>query len=305
MTTTQLPTARYRNVIYDSTRWSSIDLRAGDIVISTPPKAGTTWTQMLCALLVFDGAELPSPLEQLSPWVDMLNRPIDEVRSTLEAQPHRRIIKTHTPLDGLPWRDDVDYVVVGRDPRDIAISFDHHMANFDIGRFLELRATVADPAEVPPPPPHEPDPAERLRHFVDGDLGTGLLTLADVVDHLSTAWARRHQLNVHLLHYRDLKQDAAAELLRLGRRLRFALTPERAAALAGEASLERMRDKADEVVPSASQGLWRDPQRFIRTGGTGEWEPLMTAADRQRYEARLTALAADDELVRWLHHGSR
>src|SRR5262249_38699700 len=36
-------------------RWEGFEFRPGDIVISTPKKCGTTWTQMLCALLIFDG----------------------------------------------------------------------------------------------------------------------------------------------------------------------------------------------------------------------------------------------------------
>ncbi len=52
---------------------------------------------MLCALLIFDGPELPAPLDELSPWVDMCNQSIDSVRAKLSAQSHRRFIKTHTP----------------------------------------------------------------------------------------------------------------------------------------------------------------------------------------------------------------
>jgi aryl sulfotransferase len=120
--TTDSPRVRYHSIIADSARWNDFELRAGDIVITTPPKSGTTWTQMLCALLVFDGPAFPAPLEKLSPWLDMLNRPLDEVKALYGAQTHRRFIKTHTPLDGLPFRRDVNYVVVGRDPRDVAIS---------------------------------------------------------------------------------------------------------------------------------------------------------------------------------------
>src|SRR3712207_3557565 len=95
---------RYRSVVADSARWDRFDLRSGDIVISTPPKCGTTWTQALCAFLILGGPDLPAPLDQLSPWLDMQVRPIDEVRAELDAQQHRRFIKTHTPLDGLPLR---------------------------------------------------------------------------------------------------------------------------------------------------------------------------------------------------------
>jgi hypothetical protein len=37
---------RYRSWVYDSARWRHVRLRPGDIVISTPPKCGTTWTHM-------------------------------------------------------------------------------------------------------------------------------------------------------------------------------------------------------------------------------------------------------------------
>ena len=47
-----MPT-RYRSLISDSARWDGFEFRPGDIIISTPPKCGTTWMQMICALLVF------------------------------------------------------------------------------------------------------------------------------------------------------------------------------------------------------------------------------------------------------------
>src|SRR4051812_44551059 len=127
-------TVRYRSLISDNARWDGFTFRPSDIVISTPPKCGTTWTQMLCALLVFDGPDFPAPLSQISPWLDQSLRPLDEVYARYEAQRHRRFIKTHTPLDGVPMPDDVTYVVVGRDPRDVMISMEHHWANMDLER---------------------------------------------------------------------------------------------------------------------------------------------------------------------------
>ena len=49
----------YRTLIMDSTRWEGFEYRPGDIVISTPAKCGTTWTQMLVALMMFDGPTSP------------------------------------------------------------------------------------------------------------------------------------------------------------------------------------------------------------------------------------------------------
>ena len=92
---------RYRSLLADSARWDGFEFRAGDIVISTPAKCGTTWVQMLCALLIFDRPDFPAPLDELSPWVDMCNQSIASVRAKLAAQSHRRFIKTHLPVDAL------------------------------------------------------------------------------------------------------------------------------------------------------------------------------------------------------------
>src|SRR5579864_2036013 len=94
---------RYRSVVSDSERWDGFVFRDDDIVISTPPKCGTTWMQMICALLIFQDPALPLPLTELSPWLHMQTAPAADVIAALEAQQHRRFIKTHTPLDGVPF----------------------------------------------------------------------------------------------------------------------------------------------------------------------------------------------------------
>src|SRR6516162_10489900 len=142
--------------LQDSTRWSRFEFRPGDIVISTPPKCGTSWTQMLCGLLLFDGPDFPGSIDDLSPWLDLNFRTEDDVFAQLDAQQHRRFIKTHTPLDGIPVRDEVTYVVVGRDPRDAMVSFEYHIANVDFEKVANSFAAQGRLEELtsnPPPPP--------------------------------------------------------------------------------------------------------------------------------------------------------
>src|SRR6266487_1829618 len=117
---------RYEASMYDSNRWDGFEFRPGDIIISTPPKCGTTWTQMICGLLIFQTPDFDRPLAEITPWLDMQTRKLDEVFADLGAQAHRRFIKTHTPIDGLPQSDDVIYLCVGRDPRDVGVSMDNH-----------------------------------------------------------------------------------------------------------------------------------------------------------------------------------
>ena len=296
---------RYRSIVADSARWDGFPFRSDDIIISTPPKCGTTWMQMLCALLIFDGPDFPAPLDQLSPWMDMCNQSVADVWRTLAAQTHRRFIKTHTPLDGLPRRADVTYLVVGRDPRDVSISYEHHADNMDFDHFLELRAAAMgndDLADLPPRAPLPDDPVERFRQFVSDDTAGGPPNLAAVLHHLDTGWQRRADGNVALFHYADLQADLIGELQRLAGELGIPCSPERALALAPEASLTRMRERATELAPEISQANWKDPRSFFRSGGTGEWRARLTDADLAAYEARVAALATAD-LAAWIHGG--
>ncbi len=296
---------RYRSLVDDSARWDDFAFRPGDIVISTPKKCGTTWTQMFCALLIFDGPSFPGPLEQISPWLDMCNRPLDEVRSQLAAQTHRRFIKTHTPLDGLEVRDDVTYVVTGRDPRDVAVSFEHHAQNMDYEHFVELRADAIgndDLDELPPRPPAFAQPVDWFRWFVRDDALAGVPTLAGTLHHLDTAWRRRADPNIVLCHYADFTTDPIAELRRLAAALDIPLTPARAAALAPEAGIDQMREHAEDIAPAASQGNWKNPRAFFRAGGFGEWRAWLEPGDIEEYDARVAALAPP-ALAAWTHLG--
>ena len=98
---------RYQSFVSDNARWDGFVFRPGDIIISTPPKCGTTWTQMICAMLIFQTPELPSTLDLISPWMEIRLRRRKDVHDLYDAQTHRRFIKSHTPLDGLPV-DDLD-----------------------------------------------------------------------------------------------------------------------------------------------------------------------------------------------------
>jgi hypothetical protein len=99
-----------------------------------------------------------------------------------------------------------------------------------------------------------------------------------------------------------LRADLAGELLRLARVLGIPCSSEHARTLAAEASLARMRERAAEVVPSASLGTWQDVHAFFRSGGSGEWRDRLDAADLAAYEARVADLISP-ELAAWAHGG--
>ena len=138
---------RYETAVADSARWDAYRPRDGDIIVATPPKCGTTWTQMICALLIH-GPVLPVPLSRLSPELDRLLTPIETVIADLEAQPWRRVIKTHTPIDGLPYFKNVTYLFCGRDPRDAFLSLIDNMRNTSAATMAQVRTRAPQDDET-------------------------------------------------------------------------------------------------------------------------------------------------------------
>jgi aryl sulfotransferase len=288
---------RYRSPDEDSARWARFAFRPGDIVISTRSKSGTTWMQMICALLVFRTPELPSPLAQLSPWLDWLVEPEPDVLARLDAQQHRRFVKTHTPLDGVPIDPRVTYVVVARNPLDMAVSMYHQSDNLDRSR---LRALTGQP-EPAAPEPVRPTPSAAIRGWVesDDDPRTALDSLAGVMWHYTDAWARRDEPNVVLVHYDDLVSDLDGEMRRIAGRLGETVPDDRWAELVRAATFERMRGRAEWLVPDRA-GVLKDAHAFFRRGGSGAGRDVLGAEGVARYHQRAAELAPAD-LLEWLH----
>lgn len=295
---------RYRSFIEDNARWDALALREGDVIISTPAKSGTTWMQQLCSLLIFQAPTPPKPMAEVSPWLDMLTWPLDEVIALLDAQEHRRFIKTHTPLDGLPEDDRVTYVCVGRDPRDVMISWENHFANMDFGAVLAAREKAVglddlDPTDLPAPP--APEFVDRFRAWMDEeeDPERGLPGL---LRHLQTYWDRRDRDNVELFHYADLSADLDGQLRRLAAALDIDLPEARWAELLRAATFAAMKRNADVLAPDTKHGIWQDTAQFFDQGRSGRWQERLSPDDLDRYDRRVAALVAPD-LARWAHHG--
>ena len=123
MTSTPKLVRKYRNHHLDSSRWERFVLRDGDIVVTTSGKSGTTWMQMIVRLLIHENTDGLPPVVRLSPWVDAaFQMPLDGMIDVLEAQEHRRAVKSHLPSDGVPFFPQLRYIVVGRDARDAFMS---------------------------------------------------------------------------------------------------------------------------------------------------------------------------------------
>jgi aryl sulfotransferase len=302
------PLVRRSNVAEDSGRWEGFEFRRDDIVISTPPKCGTSWVQMITALLVFQTPELPLPLTTLSPWLDVRMGAKRDVLADLEKQTHRRFIKTHTARWGLPIADGVTYICAGRDPRDVALSWDDHLANADhaVGGARLMAAAAIDGVDLPRPPEPPSDDLDQSarakfwRWVLDDTPPTIVLSsLLSTLDHVQSFWDVRDADNTVLLHYHDLNADLEGQMRSLADRLRIDVPAQRWPTLVKAASFEEMRRRPSMTAPEA--GVYLDDAAFFKKARKGEWRHILdNEPDLRRYNDRAAALAPT-ELLAWMH----
>jgi aryl sulfotransferase len=118
-------TRELHNHHFDSTIWNDLRFRDDDSIISTYAKSGTTWMQQIVAQLLF-GPDPEIEVAEMSPWLDLRVPPKEVKLPMVEAQTHRRFLKTHLPLDALVFSPEAKYIYIGRD---VVWSMYNHHAN--------------------------------------------------------------------------------------------------------------------------------------------------------------------------------
>lgn len=278
----------YREGIVDSTRWAAFVPRDGDIVVNTPPKSGTTWTQSILALLISGDPGVAPDLSMQSPWIEIHFRPLYEVMARLEQQTQRRHVKSHTPFDGVPIWESLRYIAVYRHPLDVHFSYRKHVANMGADIHQDYY-------------PEDSDACFRI--FLEGTHGDAA-SLQSIVDHFRETLALEPRESLLRLHYADMLRDLPGHMARIAVHVGIAHPPERMAALVEAATFDSMKANANRFAPSAGQGFWKDDGAFFDSASSNKWEGRLSAAQLAAYDARMAALLPDPTARAWLEWGA-
>jgi aryl sulfotransferase len=288
-------TRELRTQLLDSSVWNEFRFRPDDVVIATYAKAGTTWTQQIVAQLIFGGRE-GIDVAKLSPWLDMRFPPREEKLALLEAQEHRRFIKTHLPVDALVFSPDAKYIYIGRDGRDVVWSFYNHYANVT----EEWRRRVNEtPGRVGPPLARPP---ASVRQFFLEWLADDGYPIWSFWENVSSWWAIRHLPNVLFLHFADLKRDLARQIRKVAAFLEIRLDEKEFAAAVRHCSFDYMKAHATDSVPLAGAFWDGGAQTFVHKGTNGRWRNVLSDEDCRRYE-ETARRELDEACAHWLATG--
>ena len=300
-----------RTPVADSRRWNLFEPRDGDIVVATFAKCGTTWTQRIVDLLVFQSPDVRA-FGEISPWLDAtIFNSIDDDLATLKAQTHRRYVKSHLPFDALPVWDTVKYIHVGRDGRDARLSWQNHQQGFtpEFGARIaaQAMALAAERGAPAGPPPRAPEnPRDYLLQWFDELEGAldapGPSLGSDFFSFEMTYWRERHRPNLLLVHYNDMKEDLPGEMRRIADFLGIATPDPLMSSLVEAARFETMKRDGDALFPKLKQAFDRGADRFLNQGRSGRWRGILKPEDVARYDA-IVRRSAPPGLARWLEGG--
>ncbi len=305
MTSLPQKTREYVNhPIIKSDRWEAYKHRPGDIVVTTSYKAGTTWMQNIVANLLFQDGNMPAPVSQMSPWIDMDVIPLDEIMAGIEAQTWRRAFKTHLPMDGIPYFDTMKYVYVCRDGRDVFMSLWNHHSGYSEEIKGMFNGKMAEMGQ--PPFPFEFDNlhdffAEWISHSWYDWESDGYPYWSHF-HHLQSWWDYKHLDNIHFVHFADLLSDPETQIRKVAAFLGIEIDEALMPGILDRISFGTMKKNFMKIMPESSE-IWKGGgDRFMNKGTNGRWRGVLTDEELKLYDAAV-AKALTPDAAHWLEHG--
>lgn len=290
-------TRELRNHHFDSTVWNDFLFRDDDIIVATYAKSGTTWVQQIISQLLFNGVE-GLEVAEMSPWLDLRVPPKEVKLPAVEAQTHRRFLKTHLPVDALVFSPKANYVYIGRDGRDVVWSMYNHHASANAAWYAALNDT---PGRVGPPIER---PCASVHQYFRDWLARDGHPFWPFWENVRGWWAIRHLPNVMMIHFEDLKQDMPAEIRRMARFLNIPIDESKWPAIVEHCSFAYMKTHATKSVPLGGAFWDGGAEAFVHKGTNGRWRDTLTQEDVSAYEARALK-ELGPECAHWLAHGGK
>lgn len=299
-------TPTYVTWLIDSTRWNHYVPRAGDVVVATYPKSGTTWVQRLVSLLIRRNTE-PFALDREFPWWEYrLAFKIDDLVAHAKAMTGRRCFKSHIPYDALPKHVEVRYIHVVRDPRDVALSYHNHTRHFtEAARRQMSDEGLGDPRIGVPYPTIEADPASFFHRWISEGALPGLTSGMPFLPYIPFERSflnHRDDPNLLILHYADLKRDLVGSMTRIAGFLGVQLSKYELTERAEHATFEAMRRDGAKIIPGVAKNFEGGADTLFRCARKSGWLGHFRETDLSYFEADLASAFCPND-IRFLLEG--
>ena len=250
--------------LHDPTLLANFQARSTDVLITTPPKAGTTWMQQILYQLRSGGDTSFTSIDDVVPWLEIQRdgKSWQDILQHFETLTEPRIFKTHCTAEQTPGINIAKIILTSRDPRDCCVSLYHHIMNMTD----EARARK----QMPTP--------ESFDQHVDD-----WLKYAAWYRNVKSWWPYYARPNILWLRYQDMKADITSNIDKIIDFLGWQVTIEQKQKVLEYSSFNWMKahdEKFSSQGPSKMQVF--KSGKFIRQGKVGKYKTLMNAEQEQR-----------------------
>lgn len=255
----------------------NLSLRPGDVVVNTYPKCGNTWMSYIVWEILHDGQPPPQP-------ADMKNHiPFPDMNGTkgLDTLPSPRAMITHVPLPHFPFKPDVKYIVVFRNPFDTCVSFFH----FSKRKIGENTFNIT------------------FDEFFE-DFLKGLTAFGDFFDYFNAWNPHRNDPNVLFLTYEEMLADRVGCIKRVAKFMgeeyaqKLEKDPTMLENIVKYSSFDYMKQKLEFIIPTGQGAQKID---FFRKGIVGDWKNDFSESQTARLREKMeSTMKGSETLDFWL-----
>lgn len=242
--------------------------RKTDVLITTAPKAGTTWMQQILYQLKSGGDNSYSNIFNEVPWLEFPEDGFttEQRLACFESMPDPRVFKTHCTYQQTPGLDTVNIVLSSRDPRDCCVSFYHHI--------MSMTEEARNHHGIQAPLSFD-DYFEEWMEF------------ASWFRNVESWWPHKNDSNVLWLRYEDMIADLERCIDRLLDFLGWNLSIKQKKDAMEHCSFAWMKKNSDKFIPRFKNGNpMFQPGGFIRKGKTGDHVNMISPQQEKRIISR-------------------
>jgi hypothetical protein len=255
------PTRRYQSGRLNSRNWEHVALRADDVMLSAAHPSAALWMRDIVVRLLrnrIQGGFVP-------PAVDAADADLFTIRTQLRLQRNRRAMVSYLPFDGLPFRDDLQYVAVAQDARDVFLA---EWEGRNPGQAADVHAAW-----------------RRWASANSLSWEHGGTELVSPYLHTQSWWTMRRRPNVLIVHLADLINDTTTEIAAVAEHLEITIGP-----------------VATRIIASETTRAAHHRPRHENPLCTGGWRTRFDHDDLLRHEAAKKQTLGPD-CAAYLDHG--
>jgi len=232
--------------------------RPTDILITTAPKAGTTWMQQILYQIKSRGDPDFDYIDDVIPWLELAHTSCtwQEMLNKYENLEAPRIFKTHCTYSQTPNPDKISIILSSRDPRDCCVSFYHHI--------MSMKQSALDSVGISKP--------QSFQDYFEEWMSFGAW-----FRNVASWWPHKEDQNVLWFRYEDMVKDLPGTIDKILMFLGWTLTEEEKTSVLQYSSFTWMKQHNEKFATRFDNGeSMFEPDGFIRKGQVGDHKKLMT-----------------------------